>query len=186
MPRPAPPPRAMRPPSPRPASSPAIASPLCAATGRRFCLRSWAAAGSAPSLFPSIPLRAAHSSSTFSAIAARDFWSSSAGCECRAVAGSSRFPLEAVWLVGEGECRNCRRLPLRAVPAAAKRAAPYPVEPGDTFAILYTSGTTGLSKGVCCPHAQYFWWGVYTRRTPRRARRRRADDDVARVPHQRA
>ena len=24
------------------------------------------------------------------------------------------------------------------------------------------SGTTGLSKGVCCPHAQYFWWAVYT------------------------
>ena len=42
-----------------------------------------------------------------------------------------------------------------AVPAASLR-------PGDTLAILYTSGTTGPSKGVCCPHAQYFWWGVLT------------------------
>ncbi len=50
-------------------------------------------------------------------------------------------------------------------PEPAVGVPPHPVEPGDTFAILYTSGTTGLSKGVCCPHAQYFWWGVLYRRT---------------------
>src|SRR5271170_4434030 len=74
----------------------------------------------------------------------------------------SRVPLETVWLVGDSEEPNLPGFKCAAFPPPAAPMTPHPVEPGDTFAILYTSGTTGLSKGVCCPHAQYFWWGVYT------------------------
>ena len=73
-----------------------------------------------------------------------------------------RFPLQTLWLVGEGTAGTIEGLRCLPFPPPQQGLPPYPVEPGDTFAIFYTSGTTGLSKGVCCPHAQYFWWAVYT------------------------
>ncbi|WP_137894886.1 ATP-dependent acyl-CoA ligase [Ramlibacter sp. 2FC] len=76
---------------------------------------------------------------------------------------AGRLPLEAIWLVGAepaaGADPRCTAFPT-AQPEACTPAAP--VRPGDTLAILYTSGTTGLSKGVCCPHAQFFWWGAHS------------------------
>ncbi|HLY90138.1 MAG TPA: AMP-binding protein, partial [Acetobacteraceae bacterium] len=69
----------------------------------------------------------------------------------------------AVWLIGDTPVAT--RWPNMAkFPAPAEPVPEVPVAPGDTVAILYTSGTTGVSKGVCCPHAQYFWWGVNTAR----------------------
>ena len=47
-------------------------------------------------------------------------------------------------------------------PASGAPVAAHEAQPGDTAAILFTSGTSGPSKGVICPHAQFFWWGVLT------------------------
>ncbi|MGP3775781.1 AMP-binding protein [Streptomyces sp. SDT5-1] len=45
------------------------------------------------------------------------------------------------------------------VPFVHEALDPHPSRPGDTAAVLLTSGTTGPSRGVRCPHAQFVWWG---------------------------
>ncbi|HEX5388453.1 MAG TPA: ATP-dependent acyl-CoA ligase [Burkholderiaceae bacterium] len=71
------------------------------------------------------------------------------------------LPLETIWVLDQAIGTDPRCQPYPSTPGT-ERADPAPVRPGDTLAILYTSGTTGLSKGVCCPHAQFFWWGAHT------------------------
>lgn len=65
------------------------------------------------------------------------------------------------WTIGAVTETRVSPVPLPALGDGLPAGA---VHPGDTVAILYTSGTTGPAKGVCCPQAQLFWWGIYSAR----------------------
>jgi crotonobetaine/carnitine-CoA ligase len=69
--------------------------------------------------------------------------------------------LEGVWIVGDVPDGAAGR-PWSEVAAGGEPVEPADVGAGETAMILYTSGTTGQAKGVCCPHAQFYWWGVNT------------------------
>ena len=72
----------------------------------------------------------------------------------------SGLPLETIWAIDGRESSVVQDRPCLPYTIGADTIPAASIKPGDTIAILYTSGTTGPSKGVCCPHAQYFWWGT--------------------------
>lgn len=70
-----------------------------------------------------------------------------------------------MWVVGEGGGSFAlaeSSVGVSRWPQASDVVEAAQVLPSDIFSVLYTSGTTGPSKGVLCSHAHYYWWGANT------------------------
>ena len=77
----------------------------------------------------------------------------------RTVDFSTLPKLEAVWTDERYDGTPSRWITDPGIGASVDAGS---LSPGDAFALFFTSGTSGPSKGVTCPQAQFFWWGAHT------------------------
>jgi len=69
--------------------------------------------------------------------------------------------LEHVWLLDRARAHRAHGYRCEPLPALEKAIAARTSRPGDAFAIFYEGPATGAAKGVLCPHAQLYWWGIH-------------------------
>ena len=91
--------------------------------------------------------------------------------------------LRAVWLIGDADLAERWPRPAR-FPAPAEPVPEAAIGPGDTVAILYTSGTTGVVEGRMLPARSVFLVGREYGATTGAARGRCAAHHPAAVSHQ--
>ncbi len=71
--------------------------------------------------------------------------------------------LKTIWTLGTSPTEKIQGVTVQPLPPrSAQCSEAAELHPSDAMAILYTSGTSGPAKGVVCPHAQFYWWGVHT------------------------
>lgn len=68
--------------------------------------------------------------------------------------------LRVIWLANRAPAVSGQSWEPAPQPDGYEPLPPAGVAPGDTQAILLTSGTTGMPLGVCCPHGQFGRWGI--------------------------